>query len=173
MILFLTLIYIGILLILVKAGLVPWNLWAKISPVIFSLLLLIVLFLPLQFYAPSGTVLVFQPTVQIVPPVDGLVTEVAVGPNQRVEKGEVLYRLETVKYQALVDRLEADLKLGQIKLAQSVQLVKKGAGRQLEVDRHRAQVDSLKAQVASARWDLEHTVVRAPGDGRRWNGHDL
>jgi len=165
MILFLTLIYIGILIILVKTGLVPWNLWAKISPVIFSLLLLMILFLPLQFYAPSGTVVVLQPTVQIVPPVDGLVTEVAVGPNQRVEKDDVLFRLDPVKYQATVNRLEADLKLGKIQLDQSIQLVGKGAGRQLEVDRHQAKVDSLNAQLASARWNLEHTVIKAPADG--------
>ena len=165
MILFLTLLYIGLLLILVKTGLVPWNLWAKVSPVIFSLLLLIVLFLPLQFFAPSGPVLVLQPTVQIVPPVDGLVAEVGVGPNQRVKKDDVLFSLDPVMYQATVDRLEADLKLGRIQLDQSVQLVKKGAGRQLEVDRHQAKVDSLKAQLTSARWNLEHTVIRAPADG--------
>jgi len=169
MILFLTLIYVGLLLILVKAGLVSWNLWAKISPVIFSLLMLIVLFLPLQFYAPSGPVLVLQPTVQIVPPVDGLVAEVGVGPNQRVEKGDVLFSLDPVKYQATVNRLEADLKLAQIQLDQSVQLVGKGAGRQLEVDRHQAKVDSLNAQLASARWNLEHTVIKAPADGLATN----
>ncbi len=165
MILFLTLIYIGILFIVVKAGWVPWNLWAKISPLFFMLLALIVLILPLQFYAPSGSVLVVQPTVQIVPPVEGLVEEVAVGPNQQVAKGDVLFRLETTKYQATVDRLEADLKLARIRLDQSTELVKRGAGRQLEVDRTQAQVDSLTAQLASARWDLQHTVVRAPGDG--------
>ena len=165
MILFLTLLYTGLLLILVKTGRVPWNLWTKLSPLLFSLLLFIVLFLPLQFYAPTGAVVVMQPTVQIVPPVDGLVTEVDVGPNQRVAQGDVLFRLDASKYQATVDRLEADLKLTKIKLDQSLKLFKKGAGRQFEIDRQQAQVDNLSAQLASARWDLEHTVVRAPGNG--------
>jgi len=165
MILFLTLIYIGILLILVKAGLVPWNLWAKISPLFFSLLALVFLFLPLQFYAPSGTALVLQPTVQIVPPVDGLVADVEVGPNQRVEKGDVLFRLVAVRYQSTVDQLEAKLKIAEIQMQQSLQLVDKGVGRQFEVERHQAKVDSLNAQLRSARWNLEHTVVRAPVDG--------
>lgn len=173
MILFITLIYVGILFLLVKIGLLRWNLWTKLSPLFFSLLLLVVLFLPLQFFAPSGAVLVLQPTVQIVPPVEGLVTEVTVSPNQRVEKGDVLFRLDAVKYRAMVDRLEADLRLAKIQLDQSLQLVQKGSGRQLEVDRHQAQVDSLNAQLTSALWDLEHTTIRSPGNGTIINARAL
>jgi hypothetical protein len=60
MILFLTLIYVAVLLLLVKLKIVTWNLWAKLSPAIWAIVLLIVLFLPLQFYAPSGAALVAQ-----------------------------------------------------------------------------------------------------------------
>ena len=38
MILFLTLLYTGLLLILVKTGHVPGNLWTKLSPLLFFLL---------------------------------------------------------------------------------------------------------------------------------------
>ena len=173
MILFITLIYIGVLFLLVKVGLLRWNLGTKLSPLVFSLLMLIVLFLPLQFFAPTGDVLVLQPTVQIVPPVEGLVTEVVVDPNQRVTKGDVLFHLNPVKYRAAVSRLEADIKLEQIRLDQSLLLVQRGAGRQLEVDRHQAQVDSLNAQLVSAYWDLEQTVVRSPGNGIITNAQAL
>jgi len=165
MILFLTLVYVGILLVLVKLKLLPWNLWTKVSPVIWSIFLLVALFLPLQFYAPSGDAVVLQPTVQIVPPVDGLVAEVAVQPAQPVEKGDVLFRLDASKYEAQVDRLEADLRLANIRLDQARELVERNAGRQADVDRTQAQADSLEAQLRSARWDLEHTEIRAPGDG--------
>lgn len=165
MILFITLIYVGILFLLVKFGLLRWTMWTKLSPLFFSLLLMVVLFLPLQFFAPSGDVLVLQPTVQVVPPVEGLVSEVTVSPNQRVEKGDILFRMDATKYSAVVARLEADLRLEQIRLDQSLSLVQRGAGRQLEVDRHQAQVDSLVAQLAGARWDLEQTIVRSPGAG--------
>jgi multidrug resistance efflux pump len=165
MILFLTLLYVGVLLVLVKLKLLPWNLWTKISPVIWSLLLTVVLFLPLQFYAPSGPVLVLQPTVQIVPVVDGLVSEVAVVPNQRVAEGDLLFRIDPTKYQAQVKRLEADFKLAETRLQQNREVVDRGLGKQVEVDRSQAQVDSLVAQLAAARWDLDHTEVRSPGDG--------
>ena len=165
MILFLTLLYVAVLLLLVKLKMLPWNLWTKLSPVVWSVLLLIVLFLPLQFYAPSGPVVVLQTTVQIVPPVDGLVAEVKVGPSQQVNTGDVLFTIDPVKYQAIVDRLQADLDLAKIRLSQSTELLKRGSGRQIDVDRDSKEVASLNAQLDAARWDLEHTQIRSPGDG--------
>jgi multidrug resistance efflux pump len=41
----------------------------------------------------------------------------------------------------------------------------RGVGRQLDVDIYRAELDSLDAQLRSAQWDLDNTVVRAPADG--------
>ncbi|MCX2980194.1 biotin/lipoyl-binding protein [Halieaceae bacterium IMCC14734] len=165
MIVFLTLIYVAILLLLVKLGVVRWTLFWKLSPALWMIMLTLVLFLPLQFYAPSGPIIVLQPTVQIVPPVDGLVESVAVKPNQRVERGDTLFVIEQDKYQAAVDRLEADIRLTGIQLAQAQELFARNAGRQFEIDRRQAQLDSLQAQLRAAQWDLEHTVVRAPGAG--------
>jgi len=165
MILFLTLAYVGVLLVLVKMNLVRWNLWTKISPIVWMIFLLVVLFMPLQFYAPSGAVVMLQPTVQIVPPVDGIVSTVTVSTTQRVKKGDVLFSIEPTKYQAQVDRLTADLKIANIRLNQSQLLLKKQVGKQVDVDRSQAQVDSVNAQLSSARWDLEQTVIRAPAEG--------
>jgi multidrug resistance efflux pump len=165
MILFLTLAYVAVLLVLVKLKLVPWNLWTKLSPVLWALLLFFILFLPLQFYAPSGPAVVLQHTVQVVPVVDGLVEEVVVTPNQRVRAGDVLYRIDPTRYEATVRRLQADLSLAEIRLGQAVELMDRGVGRQADVDRASAQVDSLSAQLEAARWDLDHTQVRAPDDG--------
>jgi multidrug resistance efflux pump len=40
-----------------------------------------------------------------------------------------------------------------------------GAGRGLDVEQHRTEVEQLKAQLDGARWNLDKTVVRAPADG--------
>ncbi len=109
MIVFLTLLYVVILLIAVRFKLLPWNLWTKISPLIWMLFLLIVLFIPLQFYAPAGGVRVLKPTVEIIPNVNGEVIEVAVGPNARVKKGDVLFRIDPEPFEARVKELEAAL----------------------------------------------------------------
>ena len=165
MIVFLTLIYVAVLGLLVKTKIVPWNLWTKISPAIWMAVLFVVLFLPLQFYAPAGDAVVVRPTVKIVPVVDGLVEKVLVQANQRVAKDDVLFQIDPTRYQAQVDRLSADLRIAQIRLGQSTEILKRGSGRQLDVDRDQANVDSTRAQLAAARWDLEHTTVRSPGDG--------
>lgn len=165
MILFLTLIYVAILMALVKVKLVPWNLWTKLSPIAWMLLMLATLILPLQFYAPSGPATVFQPTVQIVPSVNGPVTDIHVSANQQVEPGDPLFSIDRTPFEAVVTRIEADLQLAEIRLSQSTELLKRGSGRQIDVDRDQKQVDSLKAQLRAARWDLEQTVVRAPGRG--------
>ena len=49
MILFLTLCYIALLVVLIKLKILPSNTFVKSSPVIFSLLLLILIFIPMQF----------------------------------------------------------------------------------------------------------------------------
>jgi multidrug resistance efflux pump len=165
MIVFLTLLYVAILFLLVKVGVVRWTLFWKLSPALWMLALTLVLFLPLQFYAPAGAVVVLQPTVQIVPAVDGLVQSIEVKPNQRVARGDPLFVIEQDKYQAVVDRLQADIRLAGIQLAQAEELFARNAGRQFEIDRRQAQLESLQAQLRAAQWDLEHTVVRAPGDG--------
>ena len=48
MIIFLTFCYIAVLAIVVKLGVVKLSLWWKLSPLAWMLLLLVVLFLPMQ-----------------------------------------------------------------------------------------------------------------------------
>ncbi|EFX7442098.1 TPA: HlyD family secretion protein [Shigella flexneri] len=47
--------------------------------------------------------------IPITPQVTGIVTEVTDKNNQLIQKGEVLFKLDPVRYQARVDRLQADL----------------------------------------------------------------
>lgn len=78
--------------------------------------LLIGLFIPMQFWAPSGPLIVGQYSVQIVPNVQGEVIEVAVEPNQSVSKGDVLFRIDPIPYESKVDSLKAQLKLARYPL---------------------------------------------------------
>ena len=64
-------VYLVILFLLVKFKVVPFNFFWKISPVIVLLLLLIGLFIPMNWGAPQGPVLVVRPSVAIVPNVAG------------------------------------------------------------------------------------------------------
>jgi hypothetical protein len=60
MIIFLTLLYVGVLAVLVKTKLVRLNSFWKLSTVLWMLLLLVVLFIPMHWGAPAGSVATYQ-----------------------------------------------------------------------------------------------------------------
>jgi RND family efflux transporter MFP subunit len=158
-------VYLVILFCLVKFGIVRFNLFWKVSPVLVLLLLLIGLFIPMGWGAPQGTALVVRNSVAIVPDVSGEVVEVPVAPNTPLKAGDVLFRIDPVPFQAKVASLQAQLDLAKLRLSETTRLSTTGAGRAFDVEQSQAQVDQLQAQLVGARWDLDKTVVRAPADG--------
>jgi len=113
----------------------------------------------------SNQLIVYRTNVQMVPRVAGRVIEVAVERNTPVTKGDVLFRLDPRAYQYKLDRLNAELKLAEIRLNQATILAERNAGPIVDVQRREAEVNSLKAQVDSAELDLAETVVYAPSNG--------
>ena len=158
-------VYLVILFILVKLKIVPFNLFWKISPVIVLLLLLVGLFIPMGWGAPSGPALVGRQSVAIAPNVAGEVIEVAAEPNKPLKANDVLFRIDPVPYEAKVKALEAQLKFQELRLSQMTELQTRGTGRAFDVEQRHAEVDQLRAQLDGAKWDLDKTVVRAPTDG--------
>lgn len=165
MIVFLTLIYVAILFAMLKTGIIKMNLWWKISPLVWMVSLFIVLFLPMQWGAPGGTVNVYQSVIEIVPNVTGQVSEVSVKPLQFLHKGDVLFKIEPRPFQAKVDQFEASLELVQLNLTRAKKLFAKKVGSAFDVDKFTADEKNLLAQLDNAKYDLESTIVRAPGDG--------
>lgn len=162
-------IYLALLFILVKFRIVPFNLFWKVSPVLVFLLLLIGLFIPMNWGAPQGPVLVVRNSVAIIPDVAGEVIDVPVKANQPVKAGDVLFKIDPVPFQAQVEAIEAQLKFQETRLAEMSQLQARGTGRTFDVEERQASVDQLKAQLAGAKWNLEKTTVRAPADGYATN----
>ncbi len=131
-------------------------------------------------YAPtSKDGRTFQYVVQIVPNVAGPVTEVPPERLQPLRKGDVLFRIDPVPYQAAVDSLEASIdqakaqkRLAEIQVDRAEGLVARSAGAQQELDTWNARRDeatalikNLNAQLNNAMWNLEQTDVKAPHDG--------
>ena len=109
MIVFLTLCYIAVLVLLVKANIIKLTLFWKISPLIWMVLLFVALFIPMQWGAPSGTLTNYQYVVEIVPNVAGEVVDVVARPSQPLKRGDVLFRIDPRPYQYRVDQLRASL----------------------------------------------------------------
>lgn len=165
MIVFLTVIYVVLLLLAFKLKILKPTLFWKLSPVLWIVLLTFVLFIPMQFWAPSGPAIVGGFSVQIVPNVQGEVIEVNVRPNQQVKKGDVLFQIDPTLYQSQVDTLTAQLELARTRLDQAQRLAKRGAGSVYDVEQFTGQVDQLEGQLLGARYNLEETTVLAPADG--------
>lgn len=158
-------VYLLLLFLLVHFRIVPFNLFWKVSPVLVLLLLLVGLFIPMNWGAPQGAAAVVRQSVQIVPNVAGEVTEVPVQPNTPLKAGDVLFKMDPAPYQASVDALQAQLKFQELRLSQMSQLEQAGTGRSFDVEQRQAEVDQLKGQLAGARYNLDQTTVRAPADG--------
>ena len=226
MIVFLTLIYVAVLFVLIRAKILPDTKATWATTGIWMVLLLIFLFIPMQWGAPSGPFRILTRVVQIVPNVAGQVIDIEAEPNVPMKQGDVLFRIDPVPFQQAVDiaeahlvRIEAQskqdfdvLKTAQASLRQATaqqnlaqsrydddkKLVDSGtyAENRLErrvsdLDQASAAVDSARASVAGAetelgavmpdgkvakvaeaetgldqaRWNLDQTIVRAPGDG--------
>lgn len=165
MIVFLLNVYLAILFLLVWLKIVRFNLFWKCSPFIVLLLLLVGLFIPMGWGAPTGTAIVIRQSVPIVPNVAGEVIDVPVQPNTPLKPGDVLFKIDPVPFQAQVDALEAQLKLEQLRLSQMTQLQQANTGRAFDVEQRQASVDQLKAQLDGAKYNLAKTLVRAPADG--------
>ena len=109
MLAFLTLFYVAVLALLVKLKIIRLTLWWKISPAVWMLLLFILLFIPMQWGAPSGNVTQYQFVVEIVPDVTGTIIEVPIEGNRPVKKGDVLFKIDPRPYQYRVDQIKAAL----------------------------------------------------------------
>jgi multidrug resistance efflux pump len=165
MIAFLVLLYCGLLYLLVRIKIVPWNTFWKVSPVIWFAAVFVIIVIPMNWGAPSGPVLVLRPSVSIVPNVAGEVIEVPVEPSKPLKAGDILFRIDPAPYQATVDQLAAQLKLAEINLERAGELEKRQSGTLATLQQRQAEFDQLKAQLEAAKWNLDKTVVRAPSDG--------
>jgi RND family efflux transporter MFP subunit len=158
-------VYIALLALFVWLRFIPLNLFWKLSPVLVLLVLLIGLFIPMGWGAPSGPIAVLRNSVQIIPSVVGEVVEVPVAANTPVKEGDVLFRIDPTTYQAQAQAIEAQLKLAELRLGQFSELQRCDTGRAFDVQERQSEVEQLKAQLDSARWNLDRTTVRAPADG--------
>lgn len=107
--LLLLLIYSGLAwLVFFKFKWLPWNITSQVITITIPIIGIAVLILLLNIFAPSSSdVRVINYVVQIVPRVAGRIIEVPVQPDRPVKKGEVLFRIDPILYQADVDALEA------------------------------------------------------------------
>ena len=138
----------------------------KIYVTVVGLFFIYCILLVINVFQPMSTDLrVFRYVVPVSPLVSGQIAEVPIESNVPLEKGDVLFQIDPVPYEAQVEQLEARLELARLRLRQSRALARQKAGSAYEVQAFQAEVRQLEANLRAARFNLEHTSVRAPANG--------
>jgi membrane fusion protein (multidrug efflux system) len=113
-----------------------------------------------QAYEFVGQVQPFR-RVEVRSRVDGIVIERPFVEGSFVQKGQVLYRLDQVKYEAAYRTALARLENAKRTLARLEPLLPKHAVAQQDVDNARSELELTQAQTDAAKKDLDDTVIRA------------
>ncbi len=112
--------------------------------------------------------------------VEGFLDKVLFQEGQDVKTGDLLYQIEKVQFQALVDQAkanvaaaEAEATNAQLQYGRNLELSKQQFSPQSTVDREKATLDSdrakilqTKAALTQAEVNLDYTDIRSPIDGR-------
>ncbi len=187
--------YILICWILVKTGLVRWNLKSAVVMVGTGFAIAIALFTAHRFWSPADltdSTTVKAPHAVLSPLLGQEVEQVYVDHNQRVKKGDLIYTLRSEDTESQMAGLEAQKKAAEAEiLALTYQikndektlerLTKLGDFSQesqrddirtrietndAKIAAANAQILSIEAQIATAAWQNERREVRAPFDGQ-------
>lgn len=117
--------------------------------------------------------------IDIRPLVSGFITTVHVDEGQHVKKGQALFTLDQVQYQASVDAAEASVKVAQTAV-ETTELTEQNKRKLLDKNiiseyewqladndlrQARANLASAQANLVNARKNLSYTVVTSPSDG--------
>jgi RND family efflux transporter MFP subunit len=158
--------WMGFLALLVQLKILKgWAMWMKLSPVVVFVLCALLLFVPMNFNAPAGKAVMMHHAVQITPGVSGFVTDVPIESGMPLKKGDLLFEINPLVYQAEVDRLEAKLIQAEQDNKRQKKLAESNATSGTEQEKAATELKVVEAELVIARWDLQNTKVVAPFDG--------
>lgn len=94
--------------------------------------------------------------------VAGQVVETPVEEGRMVEAAAVIARIDAAKYEAAVQRDEANARLARLNFERAESLHAKGAMSDAERDQIRSALDMAESALKASRYDLERATLRAP-----------
>ena len=126
--------------------------WPLLALVLAAILALILVIWQLQTSPETNDAYVYADTIDVVPEVSGRIVEMPIRDNQRVKKGDRLFRIDPRPYQAMLDDAKARLTTldAQIMLTQ----------RTIKAQEYNAQ--SVAAAVERARALVKHLHAYPP-----------
>ena len=103
--------------------------------------------------------------VTLVSELDATVQEISFAEGAAMQQGDVLFRLNEIRAGAQLEAAEADLRLSEMTLSRSTELLEKETISQQEFDEADADFRNKKAALTLARDEYAKTVIRAPLTG--------
>lgn len=164
--LLLILTYAAICIVIFKVFKIPLNKWSVPTAILGGIFLIGTLIFVMNYNHPYSEISrEYFVTTPVVPAVTGKVIEVPVTGNKKLEAGDVLFRIDPVPFENKVASIKAQLVSAQEDQKRAKQLFRKKVGSQRDLDLATAKFEDLTAQLATATFNLEQTVVRAPTSG--------
>ncbi len=152
--------------IIFKIFKIPVNKWSLTTVVLGGVGMLGTILAGMAYFHPASiSARSYFVTTPIVSNVRGKVIEVNVQPNTPLKKGDILCKIDPIPFQAQVDNIKAQLDFAQKRLEESQALADASAGSVYDVERFAKDVQTFKAQLNDAQFDLDSTIIKAPTDG--------
>ena len=156
----------------------PWRLrWPRKKILGVSAALLLLLLLPVRQSVLAPAEVVPLGGQVVAAPLDGVIAEFRVKPNQAVKQGDVLLQFDTTSIKAQADVAERSLNVAEAELKANAQRAFADAESSARIDLFAARVEQKRAERDYARELLARTDVRAERDGiavfadaQRWTG---
>jgi multidrug resistance efflux pump len=168
-------------LIFFKFKLLPWNITSQVIVVTIPIFALTVLILFMNICAPSSSDVRAQNyVIPIVPRVTGQVTEVPIEPNRPIKKGDVLFKIDPVPFEAAEKAADATLRgandqlnnatnkkasltpridLAKKRVEQFTALAAAGAGKRADLEQAQSDLGNLQSEFLAA--DATESQARA------------
>src|SRR6266566_2701393 len=168
-------------LIFFKFKWLPWNITSQVIVVTIPIIALTILMLFMNIVAPSShDVRAMNYVIPIVPRITGQVTEVPIQPNRPIKKGDVLFKIDPVPFEAAVKAAEATLRgakdqlnnaankkaaltpridLAKKRVEQFTALAATGAGKRADLEQAQSDLGNLESEFLAA--DATESQARA------------
>ena len=150
----------------------PWNITSQVIVVTIPVICLAMIILFMNIVAPSASeVRAMNYVIPIVPRVTGQVTEVPIEPNRPIKKGDVLFKIDPVPFEAAMKAAEATLRglgdqlkntaakkaallpridLAKKRVEQFTALASTGAGRRADLEQAQSDLGNLEGEFLAA-----------------------
>src|SRR3954466_7592993 len=159
-------------LIFFKFKWLPWNFTSQFIVITLPIVAMMALFLLLNIAAPTtNDVRAMNYVIPIVPRITGQVTEVPIQPNRPITKGDVLFKIDPVPFEAAVKAAEATLRgledqlknatakkaaltpridLAKKRVEQFTALATTGAGKRADLEQAQSDLGNLESEFLAA-----------------------